>query len=189
MSADQSVPALELRPTAGQTVGPFFGYGLPYDGGPEVVHPYSPGAILLEGTVYDGAGDPIPDSLVEIWQADSDGRIPEAGGSLHRDHHTFTGFGRAATSADGHYEFWTREPGAVDGRAPFIAVILFARGLLDKLHTRIYLPGGEALAADPFLSSLSESERATLVATRTPEGNLHHDFHLQGEKETVFLAF
>jgi protocatechuate 3,4-dioxygenase alpha subunit len=81
-------------------------------------------------------------------------------------------------------------PGAVDGRAPFFAAIVYARGLPDKLHTRIYLPDDEGLlAADPLLSSLPPEERATLVATRTPDGHLHHDIRLQGEKETVFLAF
>ncbi|MFX8833030.1 protocatechuate 3,4-dioxygenase subunit alpha, partial [Acinetobacter baumannii] len=75
------------------------------------------------------------------------------------------------------------------GRAPFLAVIVYARGLPNKLHTRLYLPDDEAaLAADPLLASLSPAERATLIATRTPGGDLHHDIHLQGDEETVFLA-
>ena len=78
----------------------------------------------------------------------------------------------------------------MDGKAPFFAVVVFARGLPNKLHTRIYLPeDADRLAADPLLSSLDAHERATLIATRTPEGHLTHDIHLQGEKETVFLAF
>jgi len=113
--------------------------------------------------------------------------VPRARGAFRRDDHTFTGFGRAFTNDEGHYEFWTREPG---GTAAFFAAIVFARGLPNKLHTRIYVPGDEAaLAADPLLSSLDEDERASLVATRTPDGHLHHDIRLQGEKETVFLAF
>ncbi|MFT4306761.1 MAG: protocatechuate 3,4-dioxygenase subunit alpha [Microbacterium sp.] len=179
-----------LEPTAGQTIGPFFAFGLEYDRMHEVAFPHSPGAIVLGGTVYDGAGAPIPDACVEIWGADSDGTIPRARGSHRRDGHTFTGFGRSFTTDEGHYEFWTRNPGAVDGKAPFFAVIVYARGLPDKLHTRIYLPDDEArLAADPLLASLEPAERATLVATRAPDGNLVHDIHLQGEKETVFLAF
>lgn len=184
-SARERIPA-----TPGQTVGPFFAFGLEYPGMNEVVHPHSPGAIVLGGTILDGAGAPIPDAVVEIFQADTDGSIPRARGSLHRDGHTFTGFGRTSTNDDGHYEFWTRLPGPVDGRAPFFAAVVFARGLPDKLHTRIYLPGFDELQdADPLLSSLSAEERATLIATRTEDGYLHHDIRLQGEKETVFLEF
>lgn len=180
----------DLIATAGQTVGPFFHYGTEYDRMNEIVHPYSPGAILLSGVVYDGSGAPIPDALIEIWQADSDGSIPTSGGSRIRDGHTFSGFGRAATSSAGVYQFWTRLPGSQDGKAPFFSTVVFARGLLDRLHTRIYLPDdAAALAADPFLTSLTEDERATLVAKRTPEGNLEHDIRLQGDRETVFLAF
>jgi len=78
----------------------------------------------------------------------------------------------------------------VNGEAPFFAAIVFARGLPDKLHTRIYLPeDAERLAADPLLSTLTADERDSLIATRTPDGGLHFDIRLQGEKETVFLAF
>jgi protocatechuate 3,4-dioxygenase alpha subunit len=156
----------------------------------EVAHPHSPGAVVLGGTVYDGAGAPIPDSMVEIFGADTDGSVPRARGAFRRDDHSFTGFGRSFTTDEGHYEFWTRNPGAAEGKAPFFAVVVFARGLPDKLHTRIYLPDDEAaLAADPLLSSLSDEERATLIATRLPDGSLHHDIRLQGENETVFLAY
>ncbi len=179
-----------LEPSPGQTIGPFFAFGLHYPKMHEVAFPHSAGAIVLGGTVYDGAGQPIPDSMVEIFGADTDGEISRERGSRRRDDHTFTGFGRSFTTDDGHYEFWTRNPGADDGKTPFYAVVVYARGLPNKLHTRIYLPDdAEALAADPFLSSLQPDERATLVATRTPDGNLRHDIRLQGEKETVFLVF
>ncbi|MBN9168443.1 MAG: protocatechuate 3,4-dioxygenase subunit alpha [Microbacterium sp.] len=184
------MPDKTLSPTPGQTVGPFFAYGTIYPKMHEVAHPHSPGAIVLGGTVYDGAGAPIPDSLVEIWGADTDGTVSRARGAFRRDDHTFTGFGRSFTTDEGHYEFWTRNPGAEAGKAPFFAVVVFARGLPDKLHTRIYLPDDEELlAADPLLSSLDADERATLIATRLPDGSLTHDIRLQGEKETVFLAF
>ncbi len=176
--------------TAGQTVGPFFAFGTGYPKMHQVVFPHSPGAIVLGGTVYDGARAPIPDAIVEIWGADTDGSIPRARGWIHRDDHTFTGFGRSFTSDEGHYEFWTRNPGPAPGRAPFFAAIVYARGLPNKLHTRIYLPDDEGLlAADPFLSTLEPGERATLIATRLPDGNLRHDIRLQGEAETVFIAF
>jgi protocatechuate 3,4-dioxygenase alpha subunit len=185
-----SVPQKSHLASPGQTVGPFFAFGLDYPKKHEVVFPHSPGAIVVGGTVLDGAGAPIPDAVIEIFGADSDGTVPRSRGALRRDDHTFTGFGRAATTDDGHYEFWTRNPGSVSGEAPFFAVIVFARGLPDKLHTRMYLPeDDERLAADPLLSSLTPEERDSLIATRTPDGGLHFDIRLQGEKETVFLAF
>lgn len=186
-----TAPTSERIPaTPGQTVGPFFAFGLDFPHKHEVVPPHSPGSIVLGGTVLDGAGAPIPDAVVEIFGADSDGSVPRSRGAFRRDGHTFTGYGRAFTTDEGRYEFWTREPGSVAGRAPFFAVVVFARGLTDKLHTRIYLPGFDDLhATDPLLSSLSAEDRATLVATRTPQGHLQHDIRLQGEKETVFLEF
>ena len=185
-----AIPAKTHEPTPGQTVGPFFAFGTDFAQKHQPAFPHSPGAIVLSGTVLDGAGQPIPDSMVEIWQADADGSVPRARGTLDRDDHTFTGFGRAFTSDEGHYEFWTRNPGSVRGEAPFIALVVYARGLPNKLHTRVYLPEStEALAADPLLSSLTPEERATLIATRTPEGYLRHDIRLQGDRETVFLAY
>ncbi len=109
------IPAKTHRATPGQTVGPFFAYGLEYPKQHEVVFPHSPGAIVLSGTVYDGAGAPIPDALVEIFGADADGSVPRARGAFRRDDHTFTGFGRAFTDDEGRYSFWTREPGGIRG--------------------------------------------------------------------------
>jgi protocatechuate 3,4-dioxygenase alpha subunit len=184
------MPEKRLEPTPGQTIGPFFAFGLDYAKKHEVAFPHSPEAIVLGGTVYDGAGAPIPDAIVEIFGATPEGTVPDARGSRRRDDHSFTGFGRAATTDDGHYEFWTRNPGPIDGKAPFFAAVVFARGLPNKLHTRIYLPEHEELrTADPFLSSLTPEERDSLIATRTPDGGLHFDIRLQGEKETVFLVY
>jgi protocatechuate 3,4-dioxygenase alpha subunit len=184
------MPEKSLEPTPGQTIGPFFAFGLDYAKKHEVAFPHSPEAIVLGGTVYDGAGAPIPDAIVEIFGATPEGTVPDARGSRRRDDHSFTGFGRAATTDDGHYEFWTRNPGPIDGKAPFFAAVVFARGLPNKLHTRIYLPEHEELrTADPFLSSLTPEERDSLIATRTPDGGLHFDIRLQGEKETVFLVY
>lgn len=185
-----SVPTRTRRSTPGQTVGPFFAYGVEYPKMHEIASPHSPGAILLAGTVRDGAGHPIPDAFIEIFGADADGTVPRARGSFRRDDHTFTGFGRAFTNDEGRYEFWTRNPGPAGARAPFFAAIVYARGLPDKLHTRIYLPeDSAALGADPLLASLSTEERTTLIATRTPDGWLTHDIRLQGDGETVFLVY
>ena len=134
-------------PTPGQTVGPFFAFGLEYDGDSALVPPGSPGAIRLHGRVLDGAGEPVPDALLELWQADADGLVVQRSGSLRRDGYTFTGWGRAATDRTGTYSFTTVTPGVTrpgssqHGDPPFFAITVFARGLLDRLFTRAYLPG------------------------------------------------
>jgi protocatechuate 3,4-dioxygenase alpha subunit len=178
-------------PTPGQTVGPFYHYALPFDGGERLVPAGSAGSVRLHGTVTDGDGTPVPDALLEIWQADAQGRIVRATGSLRRDPGVFSGFGRTQTWRDGGYSFTTVEPGPTsEGAAPFIAMTVFARGLLNRLFTRVYLPEpAGALEADPLLASLDEDERATLVATRDGDGSLRFDVRLQGDRETVFLRF
>lgn len=181
----------DLVPTPGQTIGPFYGYALPYENGEKLVDRSHPGAVRLHGTVYDGHGTPVPDALLEIWQADEHGKVSEQTGSLLRDGYTFTGFGRAAVNNEGGYNFTTVNPGATEaGKAPFICLTVFARGLLNRLFTRIYLPEDTAaLDGDPLLASLTEEERGTLVATREEDGSLRFDVHLQGERETVFLSY
>jgi protocatechuate 3,4-dioxygenase alpha subunit len=193
-----------LPPTPGQTVGPFFGYALPYARGNELVEPGAPGVVRLHGTVYDGAGRPVPDALVEIWQPDPAGNVVRRSGSILRDG-TFTGWGRAETDREGGYWFRTLTPGATEpGRAPFFAVTVFARGLQDRLFTRAYLPDDPGLPdagplepspldTDPLLASLEPERRATLVTAREPDGSLRFDIRLQGgsqgEEETVFLTY
>jgi protocatechuate 3,4-dioxygenase, alpha subunit len=188
-----------LPPTPGQTVGPFFGYALPYARGNELVEPGTPGAVRLHGTVYDGAGAPVPDALIEIWQTDPAGQLVARSGSLLRDG-TFTGWGRAETDREGGYWFRTLNPGATEpGRAPFFVVTVFARGVQDRLFTRAYLPDGTTddfvalipgpLENDPLLASLEPERRGTLVTAREPDGSLRFDIRLQGEGETVFLTY
>ena len=181
---------MRLAPTPGQTIGPFYGYALPYPGDNELVPVGSRDAIRLHGTVYDGAGEPVPDALLEIWQADQDGRVSQAGGSLHRDGYTFTGFGRAAVDAIGHYSFTTVLPGPTEpGAAPFVAMTVFARGLTNRLFTRVYLPVDEAaLAATRSCSRCRRTARHTVVAAPDDHG-YRFDVHLQGDDETVFLQF
>lgn len=177
-------------PAPGQTVGPFFGFALSYAGGPQLVPNGHPDAVRLTGRVLDGRGEPVPDALVEIWQHDAGGHIVQRPGSLRRDGWTFTGFGRAETDRTGRYTFTTVEPGPpTPGAAPYLGVTVFARGLLDRLHTRVYVPGHDAaLAVDPLLSDLDQGRRRTLVATRDDRG-LVFDIRLQGSDETVFLHY
>lgn len=181
---------MSAQVTGGQTIGPFFGYALPYAGDSELVRPGSADAIRLHGRVIDGAGAGVPDALIEVWQADADGTIVQRAGSLHRDGWTFTGFGRAATNATGEYSFTTIAPGAAAGGGlPFFAITVFARGLLNRLFTRCYLPAPEhVLAADRLLGALPAERRATLVAAADGDG-YRFDITLQGDNETVFLTF
>jgi protocatechuate 3,4-dioxygenase alpha subunit len=179
--------------TPGQTVGPFFHLGLPYAGGNELVPATHPEVVRLHGRVLDGAGDPVPDAMIELRQADPAGRVSREPGSLRRDGWTFTGWGRTGTDAAGRYWFSTVTPGpAAPGRAPFFALAVFARGLTDRLFTRAYPPADPALlAADPLLASLPDERRATLLAA--PDGDaragLRFDIRLQGDDETVFLRY
>jgi len=177
------------RRTPGQTVGPFFHYALPYQRGHELVPPTAQGSVRLHGTVYDGEGAPVPDALLEIRQADARGQVPAVEGALRRDGMVFTGWGRAATDSAGRYAFTTVEPGSTQsGAAAFLSLAVFARGLLDRLFTRIYLPGVD-VHADALLGSLPKDRRSTLVAIREADGSLRFDVHLQGEQETAFLTF
>jgi protocatechuate 3,4-dioxygenase alpha subunit len=165
---------------------------LPYPRDSDLVGDEFPGAIRLRGTVYDGDGAGVPDALIELWQPDGGGRVPRTAGSLRRDAQTFTGWGRAATDADGHYGFTTLAPGsATAGRPPFFAITVFARGLLHRLFTRAYLPDA-ALDADPLLSAVDPRRRATLLCNaESGSGRTQYlfDIHLQGLNETVFLAY
>jgi protocatechuate 3,4-dioxygenase, alpha subunit len=183
--------APDLAATPGQTIGPFFGYALPYPGDRELVPRGSAGSVRLHGYVYDGKGNGVEDALLEIRQAEASGAVPAVPGSMRRDGGDFTGWGRTATDPEGHYWFSTVEPGpARPGSAPFFAVAVFARGLLNRLFTRIYLPAGPAvLDGDPLLASLDTAERRAMVAVREADGSLRFDVHLQGPGETPFLSF
>jgi protocatechuate 3,4-dioxygenase, alpha subunit len=160
--------------TPSQTVGPFFGVGLPFEKGEQIVAPGTAGATRIEGQVLDGNGQPVPDALLEIWQPG-------------------TGFGRARTDSEGAFSFTTVKPGpmpAPDGRmqAPHLNVTVFARGLLRQLVTRMYFPDeAEANATDPVLNLVEPARREILIA-KNYGGVLHFDVRLQGEREMVFFA-
>jgi protocatechuate 3,4-dioxygenase, alpha subunit len=180
----------EFGCTPGQTVGPFFDSALTYPGDGDLVGDAHPNAVRLHGTVYDGAGDGVPDALVELWQPDGAGQIPRRGGSLRRDAAAFTGWGRSATDAAGHYGFTTVAPGSASaGRPPFFCIAVFGRGLLNRLFTRAYLPHGDP-NGDPVLATVDAGRRATLLCVaESGRAAYRFDIHLQGQNETVFLAY
>ncbi len=192
-------PGVSLPLTPSQTVGPFLAIGLPWPDGPFVVPEGTPGAITITGRVLDGAGDPLLDAMVETWQAAPDGSFAhpddprEAGAAWGEG---FRGFGRSATDASGRYRIVTLRPGALpfpDGRteAPHLDVSVFARGLLDRVVTRIYFAGEPANEDDPVLGSIPDDDRrATLIAAPEPGGpasTFRFDIRLQGGRETVFF--
>lgn len=188
-----------LPVTPSQTVGPFFAIGLPWSDGPHVVPEGTAGAIVITGRVTDGAGEPVPDALVETWQADSGGWFghpddPRQPGPVPSPAAACRRFGRCPTDDDGRYRIVTVRPAPLpsgDGatEAPHIDVSVFARGLLDRVVTRIYFPDEpDANAADPVLSSITERPRRdTLIAIADGPGAYRFDIRLQGDGETVFF--
>jgi len=145
-------------PTPSQTVGPFFGFALPFEGDAHAVPPGSDGAVRIEGQVFDGAGEPVPDAIVEISDGDQ--------------------FARCGTDREGAFHFTVRQ-------TPHFDVLVFARGLLRHLATRLYLPEA-ALDGDSLLQMVEPERRHTLIASAS-EGGLRFDIHLQGDHETVFI--
>jgi len=160
--------------TPSQTVGPFFSHALPYPHDWELVPATHPEAITLAGRVLDGAGDPVPDALLELWL----GRTGDRGALLRGDG-LMSGFGRCATDPDGSYRFRTVRPAG-----SYLSLQIFARGLLRSVLTRVYLEN----RPDPVLDSLDPARRATLLASGKDD-TYRFDVRLQGEGETVFLDF
>ncbi len=186
----------EVALTPSQTAGPYLEIGLL--GGPltnRLVDESDPRAIRIHGVLLDGAGDPVVDGMVEIWQANAAGRYAHPAddrGEIPLEDE-FSGFGRSGTEDAGRFEFVTVKPGPVpwaDGRpqAPHVLVGVFARGLLKGVATRMYFPDEEeANAHDPVLLGLEPEQRATLVA-RAEDGGLRFDIRLQGDGQTTFFA-
>ena len=190
--------------TPSQTVGPFFKYGLTPDGKYDwndafthnLVTPDTSGErIRVQGRVFDGDGQPVPDCMLEIWQADAAGRFSDPQDRRALPNSSFKGFGRCGTDANGDYAFDTIKPGQVpdpDGKpqAPHLLLAIFARGMLLHLYTRIYFDGDAANAVDPVMALVPAERRPTLIATRQNSGGnavYRFDIHLQGDDETVFF--
>lgn len=185
------------KQTPSQTVGPFFGYGLVFGGENVLVNEQTRGQhIEIKGTVFDGDGEPVPDALVEIWQADIQGIYNHPADPQHaKTDMSFRGFGRAETDKEGSFWFRTVKPGCVawdehQKQAPHVNVRLFARGMLIHATTRLYFSDEEANETDPVLKLVEAGRRQTLIAAlESSEGlpSYRFDIHLQGESETVFF--
>jgi len=179
--------------TPSQTVGPFLHIVLPWADGPYIVADDTSGALEISGQLTDGGGDPVPDGLIEVWQADPDGNFdhPDDPRGRHR-YPGFRGFGRCDTDKDGRFYFRTLKPGPLPAEndlleAPHLDVSVFARGLLHRLVTRLYFPDETAAnALDPVLSKLPEPDRGLLIAQPDAAG-LRFDIRLRGERETPFF--
>ena len=190
--------------TPSQTVGPYFAYGLTSNGkydwndafSNNLVTPDTSGVrVRVEGRVFDGDGKPVPDCMLEIWQADAQGRFADPQDKRAQPNSSFRGFGRCGTDGDGGYAFDTIKPGQVadpDGKpqAPHLLLAIFARGMLLQNYSRIYFGGEPANATDPVLALVPMDRRATLIAQQANcNGNAVYrlDIHLQGDNEMVFF--
>ncbi|MGO4649099.1 protocatechuate 3,4-dioxygenase subunit alpha [Nocardia sp. 2YAB30] len=167
---------VEFGPTPSQTVGPYLHICLPWPDGPEVVTPGAEGAITITITVTDGGHEPVTDALVELWQANAEGVFAHPDDPRPQTNPAFRGFGRCPADTAGTARFTTVKPGANpagDGttEAPHLNVSIFARGMLNRLITRLYFPDEAAAnATDPVLGSLPEAQRHKLIATATADG-------------------
>jgi protocatechuate 3,4-dioxygenase alpha subunit len=187
-----------MKQTPSQTVGPFFSLGLTRKPLNIIAPANAEGQhIRIEGQIVDGDGKPVPDAMVEIWQANSYGRYNHPDDKQEKPlDHNFMGWGRCGTDADGLYFFETIKPGPVPGndgsaQAPHLNVALFARGMLVHAFTRIYFGGDSRNETDPVLLSIKDkSRRATLIApVKNQDGKTVYrfDIRLQGQNETVFF--
>lgn len=188
---------MSLKATPSQTVGPFFHYALPYEGGDTLLQDATAGTrIEIAGRVLDADAQPIPDAMLEIWQANAAGRYAhdeDTRAEFALDP-AFHGFGRTSTDSDGRFRFHTVLPGRVPGpgnslQAPHIAVGLFGRGLLNRLVTRIYFADAPGNDEDPILALVPEARRHTVIARRLPGSAqiYQFDLNLGGADETVFF--
>jgi protocatechuate 3,4-dioxygenase alpha subunit len=180
--------------TPSQTLGPFFDFGLVIPNGEVVAEPGAAGRhVTIVGIVRDSAGSPLPDALIEVWQADASGRYrTPADAQNSSTERGFNGFGRVATDAAGEFLFETVMPGRVPGpggrlQAPHIAVGVLARGILTRLITRIYFEEDPANGEDAILSLVPAERRGTLLARRVDADRYRFEIVLQGAGETVFF--
>lgn len=187
---------MNLRATTSQTVGPFFSIGCDRLNQAELAGPGVAGErVTVEGRVLDGDRKPVPDALIEVWQANSHGKYADPEDTQEKPNEAkFQGFGRIPTDENGKFRFTTIKPGRVPGpdgalQAPHIAVSVFMRGLLRRLVTRIYFPDEPSNAIDFALNLADPTRRGTLIARKSKEkpGTLEWNVIMQGPDETVFF--
>ena len=187
---------MSLLLTAAQTVGPFVAIGFEKQAVNDIALPGVAGErVTITGHVLDGDGQPVTDAVIETWQANSYGKYAHPDDTQEKllEEH-FKGFGRVLTGTRGGFRLTTIKPGTVAGpdgqeQAPHISVVIFMRGLLKHLMTRIYFPDEAANAGDPVLKLVPATRRATLIAAKAAGGMLQWDVHLQGPHETVFFDY
>ena len=185
---------MNLLATASQTAGPFFHIGLEKLYIADLAK-YATGSerITIQGRVLDGDDKPVNDALIEIWQANAQGKYAHPDDGQDKPLDTgFKGFGRVATGDNGEFRFFTIKPGRVPGprgalQAPHLVIAVFMRGLLKHLVTRMYFPGAAGNDEDAVLALVPKERRATLVAKPAGDGALEWNVILQGQQETVFF--
>ncbi len=186
-----------MKQTPSQTVGPFYSIGLTDREMNSLVSDSTHGQrIRVEGQVIDGDGKPVPDAMIEIWQANAYGRYNHPDDKQEKPlDGSFTGWGRSGADPNGFYFFDTIKPGPVPAsessvQAPHINITVFARGMLAHAFTRIYFSDEPENETDPVLNSIIKERRQTLIADRREESGktiYRFDIRLQGENETVFF--
>jgi protocatechuate 3,4-dioxygenase alpha subunit len=187
---------MSLQASTSQTVGPFFKIGFDWLNRDNLVSEGVSGErVTVQGRIFDGDGVPVPDAMVEIWQANAHGKYDHPEDTQNKPLESgFRGYGRVPVSAEGVFRFVTIKPGAVPGprgkeQAPHLAISIFMRGLLKRLVTRMYFPEDARNAEDPILNLVEPPRRSTLIAKKTAggPGTLEWNVVLQGPEETVFF--
>jgi len=187
---------MSLYASGSQTVGPYLHIGLTWLNTSKIAGPGVKGErVTIQGRLVDGDGAGVGDGLIEIWQANAEGRYAHPEDRQKKTlEKGFRGFGRIPTDAKGGFKFTTIKPGRVPGpdgqlQAPHLNVTVFMRGLLKQLSTRVYFPGDPANAQDPVLKLVPAVRRATLIPRRKAKGVLEWNIVLQGRDETAFFDF
>ena len=187
---------MSLLLTSSQTVGPFGAIAFAQVQIKDVAPPGVEGErVVIQGRVLDGDGVAVDDAIVETWQANSHGKYAHPDDVQEKPlDDSFKGFGRVLSGKDGGFRIATIKPGRVPGpngvlQAPHLEVVIFMRGLLKHLVTRVYFPDDPANGEDPVLNLVPAARRLTLIARATAPGVFAWDVHLQGEDETVFFEY
>ena len=187
---------MSLLTTASQTVGPYLKIGFASVARDGIAPAQATGErVSIQGRLFDGDHKPVNDGAIEIWQANARGKYASPADTQEAPAEAaFRGFGRVLTGADGDFRFTTIKPGRVPGpggvlQAPHLAVIVFMRGSLRHLLTRVYFPEEPANAEDPILKLVPADRRTTLIARTVAPAALEWNIHMQGPNETVFFDF